>query len=220
MYMKSSILGTVCACALAVFVTPATAVTINYSNTAGSSINLDPADGCGGGGSIGCFSFSTGNSIQITSGSASGFSGGIEGLFGVGAITASGSLETANVTNTGTLNIFDGSATLTADLNWIDIATFGTAGSLNTTGTANLSNIAYSGGNGDLLALVNLGGGINTASFQFTSPATLTDLFTTSTTVTSTSFSGSITAVPVPAAVWLFGSGLLGLVGIARRKKA
>ena len=28
------------------------------------------------------------------------------------------------------------------------------------------------------------------------------------------------TAVPVPAAVWLFGSGLLGLVGVARRKKA
>lgn len=27
-------------------------------------------------------------------------------------------------------------------------------------------------------------------------------------------------AVPVPAAVWLFGSGLLGLVGVARRKKA
>ena len=28
------------------------------------------------------------------------------------------------------------------------------------------------------------------------------------------------TAVPVPAAVWLFGSGLIGLVGVARRKKA
>lgn len=27
-------------------------------------------------------------------------------------------------------------------------------------------------------------------------------------------------AVPVPAAIWLFGSGLLGLVGVARRKKA
>ena len=26
--------------------------------------------------------------------------------------------------------------------------------------------------------------------------------------------------VPVPAAVWLFGSGLLGLVGIARRNKS
>lgn len=30
----------------------------------------------------------------------------------------------------------------------------------------------------------------------------------------------SVSAVPVPAAVWLFGSGLLGLIGIARRKKA
>ena len=29
-----------------------------------------------------------------------------------------------------------------------------------------------------------------------------------------------VQTVPVPAAVWLFGSGLLGLVGIARRKKA
>ncbi|MFC1772592.1 VPLPA-CTERM sorting domain-containing protein [Pseudomonadota bacterium] len=30
----------------------------------------------------------------------------------------------------------------------------------------------------------------------------------------------NVSAVPVPAAVWLFGSGLLGLVGMARRKKA
>ena len=30
----------------------------------------------------------------------------------------------------------------------------------------------------------------------------------------------STSAVPVPAAVWLFGSGLLGLVGVARRKRA
>jgi hypothetical protein len=29
-----------------------------------------------------------------------------------------------------------------------------------------------------------------------------------------------VAAVPVPAAAWLFGSGLLGLIGIARRKKA
>lgn len=29
----------------------------------------------------------------------------------------------------------------------------------------------------------------------------------------------SLTIVPIPAAVWLFGSGLLGLIGIARRKK-
>ncbi len=30
----------------------------------------------------------------------------------------------------------------------------------------------------------------------------------------------NVTAIPVPAAVWLLGSGLLGLVGVARRKKA
>jgi hypothetical protein len=38
------------------------------------------------------------------------------------------------------------------------------------------------------------------------------------TSVTITSYVTS--AVPVPAAVWLFGSGLLGLAGVARRKKA
>ncbi len=33
------------------------------------------------------------------------------------------------------------------------------------------------------------------------------------------SFAGAYSVVPVPAAVWLFGSGLIGLVGVARRKK-
>lgn len=32
--------------------------------------------------------------------------------------------------------------------------------------------------------------------------------------------SGTVSSVPVPAAVWLFGSGLIGLVGMARPKKA
>jgi hypothetical protein len=33
------------------------------------------------------------------------------------------------------------------------------------------------------------------------------------------SITADVAAVPVPAAVWLFGSGLLGLIGVARRKK-
>ena len=35
-----------------------------------------------------------------------------------------------------------------------------------------------------------------------------------------TGFAFGGTVVPVPAAVWLFGSGLIGLVGLARRKKS
>jgi hypothetical protein len=31
-------------------------------------------------------------------------------------------------------------------------------------------------------------------------------------------FTGVVSQIPIPAAVWLFGSGLLGLVGVARRK--
>jgi len=30
---------------------------------------------------------------------------------------------------------------------------------------------------------------------------------------------GDVSAVPVPAALWLFGSGLIGLLGLARRKR-
>ena len=33
------------------------------------------------------------------------------------------------------------------------------------------------------------------------------------------SWQGTVSAVPVPAAVWLFGSGLIGLAGVARRRK-
>jgi len=35
----------------------------------------------------------------------------------------------------------------------------------------------------------------------------------------SFALAGTISSVPVPAAVWLFGSGLLGLAGVARRKR-
>lgn len=59
------------------------------------------------------------------------------------------------------------------------------------------------------------------------------DDFTLDITATSTVYSGGgaynwlpggsvtlISSVPVPAALWLFGSGLIGLIGVARRKKA
>ena len=52
------------------------------------------------------------------------------------------------------------------------------------------------------------------SGFQFISPLTLQQ---------DSSYTGGmfveLSAVPVPAAVWLFGSGLLGLIGVARRNK-
>lgn len=45
-------------------------------------------------------------------------------------------------------------------------------------------------------------------------------LYYTANSISSSLTGMDVSAVPVPAAVWLFGSGLLGLVGIARRKSA
>jgi hypothetical protein len=38
-------------------------------------------------------------------------------------------------------------------------------------------------------------------------------------TIEELAVTGEVSAVPVPAAVWLFGSGLIGLMAVARRKR-
>lgn len=226
------ILRVVCGAGLVAVMPLANAATIDYSNTTSSTINFNPLDDCGTAGSVGCFDFTpnssssgTTTSLQITSGSASGSLGTIDGVFGVGAITSTatpaGPVETAAVSGTGTLTIIDsGSNALTADLDWIDVFSIGALGGANVQASANLSSISYSGSDTDLLALFNGGSGAQTLTYQFGTGTSLTDLFENSSTTTSTSFSGSINAVPVPAAIWLFGSGLIGLVGMSRRKKS
>ncbi|MAT65885.1 MAG: hypothetical protein CMN57_09595 [Gammaproteobacteria bacterium] len=64
----------------------------------------------------------------------------------------------------------------------------------------------------DSLTLASLGAGLEWEYSLLTDAFGSTDILRMS--VVSTS------AVPVPAAVWLFGSGLLGLVGVARRRRA
>ena len=74
-----------------------------------------------------------------------------------------------------------------------------------------------SGVDGDTIYSYAMGSMLNPAADEFF--ATHIAGFDYMNGVTSAKFAGS-SVVPVPASVWLFGSGLLGLAGIARRKKA
>jgi len=61
-------------------------------------------------------------------------------------------------------------------------------------------------------------------SYSNNIPGQLVDFSITNLSFDGTRFSGdfsfTVSEVPVPAAAWLFGSGLIGLIGIARRKYA
>ncbi len=71
---------------------------------------------------------------------------------------------------------------------------------------------------GPLLLGLNAPGGNGAGTGGGSGPAPATLLLSAQSIGTIQSFSGTITTVPVPAAVWLFGSGLLGLAGVARRR--
>lgn len=85
------------------------------------------------------------------------------------------------------------------------------------TGWRQLGGSVYGVTDGEILAF----------SFDFTADAGTSLLISGSYTdsnfldaAISSSTLASVSAVPVPAAVWLFGSGLIGLVGLAKRRKA
>lgn len=79
-----------------------------------------------------------------------------------------------------------------------------------------LLNFSITGVAGDTINSYALGSNLNPAAAEFF--AAHIAGFDMTDGVTSAQFAGS-SPVPVPAAVWLFGSGLIGLVGLARRKK-
>jgi len=189
------------------------ALQVDFSNTVGTSIVFNPTNPAPG--LTGSFTFvngSGGDTIQITDGTASGLTGDITGTYNIGAISSPfPGYQTATVTNATTGNQFiinDGSATFTANVDWINIFTAGASGGLNSDLTSgaviNLSNISYNGSNADLLTLAQSPLGTATISFQFTGtpPPSLTSLTTTG---GSTSFSGSVSpnAVPEPSMVVL-----------------
>jgi hypothetical protein len=157
-------------------------------NGSASSFQFDPLSG-----SIGTPQF------QITSeqgGSAAvGLAGWVNnGPWSIGAITVNGTLQTANVTGTGSLAISDGSGKLlTGNVNWVTIQTSQNAGAVNAGLVVNVGNLAYTGTNPDLLSFVHQMVAMD-VTFQFSPGMTLTQLTTGAGPYTS-SFSGSMSGV-------------------------
>ena len=76
---------------------------------------------------------------------------------------------------------------------------------------------------GDFVLAVSDDGGVNWVGGEIDLGSIFTAPEANAYAVRFTGFTGlelviDVTPVPVPAAVWLFGSGLIGLVGVARRK--
>jgi hypothetical protein len=147
-----------------------------------------------------------------------GLLGNINGTFTLGAVTTAGAVQEAPVSGTGMLSISDGTpSAFTATLTWSSALTIGTSGALNPYGQINLSNFSYSGTNAALLALASNTSGTDAVSFQFL-PATALAQLTADGTTHSTTFSGSVSAVPEPATYAAVIGALVLLGAFARRR--
>jgi hypothetical protein len=196
----------VAAVALALFTANINAQSFDYISTVGSEIVfLGDAT----------FHFSPGaDNFRVTSGTATGLLGDITGIFTIGTITIINGVSTAPVTGSGGFVIHDGAFNLTATLTWIDITQVGTGGGLNLNTAINLTGITYGGVNPDLVALASAGQGISALTFQFTPAVSLTTL-RGGPGPHSTSFSGSVAAVPEPASTVLV---VLALAALGARR--
>lgn len=77
---------------------------------------------------------------------------------------------------------------------------------------------------GIIVDVLDLGGDFTIRDLSFTNDSvtigTVASASFSSPTLLSHTFELVVSPVPIPAAAWLFGSGLIGLIGLARRKKA
>jgi len=195
------------AAALAVSASPSqAALSLSFSNQglntgiqfngASSSFQLNPAPG-----SLASPQFKI---TSETGGISSvGLLGWINGSpWSIGAITTSGNTQTAPVTGLGLLFINDGLGNnLTGNLSWLNIQTVQSVGGINAALNVNITGLAYSGLNADLLAMANGGNGSLNLTFQFSPEQSLTQLITGSTQIGS--YSGALAGgvVPEPATV-------------------
>jgi len=149
-----------------------------------------------------------------------GLYGNIGGSFTIGTITTHlPGVESAPITGSGTFSILDeNNITLSATITSLNsIFRAGGGSTINWEGLVNLSNISYAGSNSDLTFLKNGIDPVLTISFTFTPAKTLKQLKGGAS--DSTSYSGTLHVVPLPASALLLGSGLLGLALVYRRRK-
>lgn len=171
-------------------------------NGASSSFQLNPAPG-----SLGSPQFAV---TSETGGISSiGLMGWVNGSpWSIGAITTSGTTQTAPVTGVGTLFLNDGAGNnLTGNLNWITIETVQSIGAINAALNVNVTGLAYGGLNPDLLALANGVNGSLNLTFQFNPGQSLTQL--TTGTAQIGSYSGALAGAAVPEPTTLIAGALL-----------
>lgn len=215
----TKILAVVCGSGLAA-ISQVSAITLGFGAVPGTGVSFS------GGNftftSVGGYQFSV-SSITDGSGSALGLMGYIDSTspFTIGAITVNGSDQVAPVNGSATLHIADGvSIDLLGTIQWIDIKTSGTGGSINVNGLVNVTGLTYGGSNPDLTTLAASGSAIDVVSFTFVPPLSLTDLITSRGGFTS--YSGSISSVSVPdaeATAGLMGLGILSFAALCRRRR-
>ncbi len=143
-----------------------------------------------------------------------GRQGTIDGTFTISNYQVLGKLETADISGTGKFTLYDAaSKPLSADLVWNNVFVYSsTVGGLNTNPDVNLSGWTYSGNDPLFQSIAN--GATVTLSFQFIPKETLSLLMASG---GSTSYSGSVSAVPEPSIAVLLAGGAAGLVPFARR---
>ena len=168
-------------------------------------------------------SFSINGVTAGMSGDSLGDLGTMSGKYTIGDITTVGSTQTAPVTGTGTLLIYDNGITgpaLKGTIDWESISTSGTGSTLNLTGVVNVTDVTYNGTGKDLSFFAGIGSLVETVSFSFTPGKTLTQLAHYA---TKDTYSGALSdnqpqGVPDGAStVGLLGGAFLALASVRRK---